>query len=333
MTAEGNENDLRIYLSDFFRVSPAVIEEYGAFNVSLINDLPLFIDPFLLFNSDKPEYMELHDKIILYVGFLRDMSSEPGIHEGLLKSWFYFPEVKQNWFGYSKFGNGGSGLGAKFAGALNKNLHTVFTDFGKEQVTKGSHLEKLCLISSGVGRDNISDFTTNLIKEFLLNYTQEFARQHIDDSMLSDFNVEKVRFNYKTRTWVAKQYRLPSLGDDFVLLTPKDILTKDDTWINKSEMLGHFRSIIASIPNNQLRAQLSDYLSRMLPDEPDQKEYDEAVTKTILKYPEYIDYFIKLKEDTGDQATTVSELKVADTERLFIHQTRELAAAVSGESE
>ncbi|MBB7505327.1 hypothetical protein HEM55_023090, partial [Escherichia coli] len=49
---------LRIYFSDFFNVSPEKIKEYGAFNISLINDLPLFIDPFLLFNNEK--YIDLH---------------------------------------------------------------------------------------------------------------------------------------------------------------------------------------------------------------------------------------------------------------------------------
>ena len=36
-----------IYFSDYFSVLPDTIEEYGAFDVSLINDLPLFVDPFL----------------------------------------------------------------------------------------------------------------------------------------------------------------------------------------------------------------------------------------------------------------------------------------------
>lgn len=53
-----------IYFTDFFQVPPDVLEEYGAFNVSLINDLPLFVDPFLLFNSEKEEYQRLHDQII-----------------------------------------------------------------------------------------------------------------------------------------------------------------------------------------------------------------------------------------------------------------------------
>lgn len=47
---------MKIYFSDFFNVTPDILDKYGAFNISLINDLPLFIDPFLLFGSKKPEY-------------------------------------------------------------------------------------------------------------------------------------------------------------------------------------------------------------------------------------------------------------------------------------
>ena len=38
----------RIYFTDFFEVVPSDLESYGAFNVSLINDLPLFIDPLFI---------------------------------------------------------------------------------------------------------------------------------------------------------------------------------------------------------------------------------------------------------------------------------------------
>ena len=47
---------MKIYFSDFFNILPNDLEKYGAFNVSLINDLPLFIDPFLLFGRKKLEY-------------------------------------------------------------------------------------------------------------------------------------------------------------------------------------------------------------------------------------------------------------------------------------
>ena len=37
--------------TDFFNVDPVKLEEYGAFNISLINDLPLFVIIFV--NKDR----------------------------------------------------------------------------------------------------------------------------------------------------------------------------------------------------------------------------------------------------------------------------------------
>src|SRR5258706_4113969 len=148
---DGPSADIKIYFSDFFEVEPETIEEYGAFNISLVNDLPLFIDPFLLFNSRKREYQTLHEEIIKYVKFLKDMSLEPDIEPGHLAGWFQFPEVKQTWLGYSLIGNQGRGLGRGFALTLHGNLNNVFMNFGSEAITKGSHLEKFALIKDGVG--------------------------------------------------------------------------------------------------------------------------------------------------------------------------------------
>lgn len=96
---------MRVYFSDIFNVKPNIIEKYGAFNISLVNDLPLFVDPFLLFNSRNKDYKKLHQEILKYVAFLRDRSLEKSVNHGLLKSWYCFPEVKQTWLGYSQIGN------------------------------------------------------------------------------------------------------------------------------------------------------------------------------------------------------------------------------------
>src|SRR4051794_5116248 len=112
---------MNVYFTDWFGVDPDVLDEYGAFNVSLINDLPLFIDPFLLFTSEKPEYQALHNQVIEYLRFLRDQAVEGNVDAGLLDSWYMFPEVKQLWLGFSLKGNNGSGLGVEFAQALHKN--------------------------------------------------------------------------------------------------------------------------------------------------------------------------------------------------------------------
>jgi hypothetical protein len=49
---------LKIYFTDFFGFTKAQVERHGAFNISLLADLPLFVDPFLLFNS-RNRFIEL----------------------------------------------------------------------------------------------------------------------------------------------------------------------------------------------------------------------------------------------------------------------------------
>ncbi|MBU1566542.1 MAG: hypothetical protein KJ630_13060 [Proteobacteria bacterium] len=320
---------MNIYFSDFFNINPAVLEENGTFNISLINDLPLFIDPFLLFNSKNENFKKLHDEIIEYVRFLREMAFAGEIKKGLLINWFFFPEVKQNWLGYSKTGNRGSGLGQIFADALHGNLSSIFRNFGNEEITQSSHLEKLCLIKDGVGRDNISDFTTNLIKGFLCNYTEIFSEKYLSESQVEKVMVRHVKFNYRTRSWENKEFSLPTIDGDFILLTPKEILTKDDTWINRNDLVGDFKNVADSIKNVELRGLINDYFLRMLPLSPKKKEINHAVTYTIHKFPELIDHYIKYKEDHGDEAEKLSSLKVLETENIFIHRIKELVQSLS----
>jgi hypothetical protein len=322
---------LKIYFSDFFGVPQETIERYGAFNVSLINDLPVFIDPFLLFNSEKAEYNQLHEEMIRYLRFLRDMSQDGAISPGLLRHWFLFPEVKQNWLGYSKIGNGGAGLGKDFAAALNASLGTIFRDFGAEKVTKGSHLEKLCLVKGKVGRDNISDFTTNLIKRFLCKYTEDFAKQYLRVDQLRKVSVPHSSFDYESRRWAAQPFVLPFIDGNYVLLTPKDILTKDEAWINKHDLVGDFEDIIAAISNEELRAQISDFFLRQLTPKSQRKEIDEAAVATLKKYPEVIEYYIKLKEDHGEKAVALSKEKVGEVESTFIANVKQLVSALQAE--
>jgi hypothetical protein len=315
-----------IYFTDFFEVDPDALEGYGAFDISLVNDLPLFVDPFLLFNSEKPEYRALHDEIIRYMRFLKEVSAEGPIAFGLIESWFTFREVKQNWLGYSRKGNRGHGLGVDFAHALHRNLHTVFRDFGEERITRSSHLEKLCLIRSGVGRDNISDFTTNLIKGYLANYTQRFARDYISPDRRRVVPLQKVRFNYETRSWVTEPFDLPYSNRDYVLLTPKDMLTKDETWINRPDLIRRFHDIANSLPNAVLRAQVNEYFLRVLPDpdKAEKREIREAIVRVIDRYPVLIDFYIRDREEHGDEARGESRAKVGQVEQLFIRQVRSL---------
>jgi hypothetical protein len=91
--------------------------------------LPLFIDPFLLFNSKKQEYRRLHDQIIKYVQFLRDKSEDEKPDSGLFKAWYRFPEIKQSWLGFSVSGNKGSGEAAWGRATLQLLCTAVSTNY------------------------------------------------------------------------------------------------------------------------------------------------------------------------------------------------------------
>ncbi len=41
------EPDMNVYFSDYFNVTKQQLDAYGAFNISLINDLPIFTPDFL----------------------------------------------------------------------------------------------------------------------------------------------------------------------------------------------------------------------------------------------------------------------------------------------
>jgi hypothetical protein len=284
----------KTYFSDFFGVEQKTIEKYGAFNISLLNDLPLFIDPFLLFNSKKEEYQKLHQDIIDYLLFLKSISVEE-LTKGDIDNYFKFPEIKQTWLGYSKTGNGGSGLGEKFANGLTESFRKYLTNFGQEKGIS-PHLEKICLFDTGIGKDNISDFTTNLIVGYLANYTQKFSNKNIDDKFLEDFKIEKYKFNYNTSSWVPKVFKLPFIiksngKKEYVLLTPKDILTKDNPWINNKDKLNQFNTILEILPNEQLRSQINRYFNSILKKDEkgrsSKKDQNQAKLQIYQEYPGY----------------------------------------------
>jgi len=323
---------LDLSFSDVFGVQPAELDQYGAVNISLVSDVPLFVDPFLLFHSANPKYRALHDEVIRYLAFLRDKAAASVLPQGHLRGWYMFPEVRQTWLGFSRLGNAGSGLGEDFARSLHRNLQVLFTSFGSETVTSGTHLEKLCLIKDGVGRDNISDFVSNLIKGYLVDYTEAFAREHVAKSARRQIWVERIRFNYSTEAWEREQRDLPVRGNDYVLLTPRDLLTRDETWINRPELVDRFQDFAIAVPDEQLRAEINNYLQRQIPKHPTRNDYRNAVSRTIEKYPVVVEFYIRDREEHGDEALEVSRGRVDESRKVFEADARQLAALLRTET-
>jgi hypothetical protein len=301
----------QLLFSDYFEIDVSILDEYGALNICIEADLPLFIDPFLLFASDKVEYQVLHDKIIEHLVNLKQIAVNNPQSDLHL---FQFPEIKQNWLGLCKWGNNGKGLGPEFARDLIAAFNGFYANFGNEVITSSSHIEKLTLVGSGIGRDFISDFTTNLMLEHLLEYTQNFARLHLQENQRKEFSI-RCSFDSNLMIWKPKTFDLPYFykGDndeDFLILTPIDILTKDHAFICHSDFTSKFKQITNALENSTLRDAINRYFQDRLPVRPKKAEIEKAIDETVQRYPEILDYYIHHQEENRDKAATLSAEKV-----------------------
>ncbi len=302
----------KLLFSDYFNIKSTTLDNYGALNICLSADMPLFIDPFLLFASDNEHYNKLHHDLINHLLILKEIAIEYK-ETGIDHSIFRFPEIKQNWLGVSKMGNDGRGLGKDFAKKMIKSFNGFYNSFGNEEISAETHIEKLTLLNPGVGRDFISDFTTNLILEYLLEYTEKFALKYLAPNQVKEFNINCV-FDEKFKRWMPKKFKLPYLyleeKGDFIILSPLDILTKDESAINNSDFYSNFTSIATSIKNVDLRNSINEYFRSQLPKKPTKKERTNAINKTTFKFPELIDYYIKSKEDRKDFVIKLTRDKI-----------------------
>lgn len=58
----------------------------------------------------------------------------------------------------------------------------------------------------------------------------------------------------------------------------------------------------------------------------------EARDDVIRRFPQLIEYYIRYKEDHGEEAKAYSDLKVAESERLYIEKVRTFVAGLATET-
>ena len=121
-------------------------------------DLPLGIDPFLMFKSRDEEFRRLHRLITDHFN-----AGVQAIRLGRLNEAdeiFDFPEVSAIGLGYTKSGKRGSGLGGYLRELI---IETLRASPGLQE--RGVlHVEEMQLLASGIGPDRISDISANILK-------------------------------------------------------------------------------------------------------------------------------------------------------------------------
>lgn len=130
-------------------------------------DLPLGVDPFLLFKSRDPALAALHAKILEVFNAGIEAVRQGNLDEA--RRLFHFPEPAEIGLGHTKTGKRGAGLGSY----LTELIVQTLLDSPALQERGIKHIEEMQLVSSGIGPDRVSDITANILKSFLIEYTQK----------------------------------------------------------------------------------------------------------------------------------------------------------------
>ncbi|WP_212732818.1 hypothetical protein [Streptomyces sp. TP-A0874] len=202
----------------------------------LKEDLPLSIDPFLLWKSDSAEYAALH-KILL--SFVEKVRSE-AVGGDETRAQLLLSEVAEPvelGLGYAAGTKRGSALGP----ALRTAITATFRDTPQLHSGDINHIELLALLVPKVAEDRISDITASVLKKWLAEYSGQQSKQ----LGIPTQNFRMVGWDEGRLDWVPFTRQLPynPVDGSPIILCPLDLLRRLP-WINYAD---YYRSTYAPL--------------------------------------------------------------------------------------
>lgn len=215
-------------LSDYYHFNSAKAD---FLDINLVDDLPLFVDPLLLWRSPSEEHHAVHATIVKFFEIAIDRVKAGKITEA--KKMFYFPEPS-NLLGFTRDGHSGRGIGPKVGEA-------VFIELINDPLILKSGLtalNQLQFMIKNVGPDLISDMTVNIAKPYFIHYTRkECERWNIEMVEVTTpmyFHDEGVWDDVK-----VKMAKHPVTGEGF-LLTPRSIVRRGGVDFTAQQIYKHY---------------------------------------------------------------------------------------------
>lgn len=190
----------------------------------LDEDLPLYVDPFLLWKSPSQQDHSLHVGLVQAfnrIGHAARKGQEADARAMLIE----LSECDE-----VGLGNSATRSGKRIGAGVADNILSIFSNVPKYMQDGFEHLEETQLLVEGVSRDRISDFTCNLIKSFLIDFTiEESERVGIP---LTDVTIPAVYDprNHRLNDEATKLPVHPKSGKP-LLLVPKRWL-RHEPWIS-----------------------------------------------------------------------------------------------------
>lgn len=214
---------VRPRLTDFHGI-PLTQESVDFAIPFLDEDIPLYLDPFLLWKSPSMQDQALHNLLISsfnHLGYLYKNIDEKLAVEMLIQ----MSECSEVGLGTSK-----NKKGKKIS--KNKAVEILELFINLPQVGKDgfTHIESIQLLIDGISRDRISDIGCNILKSFLIDFTQDICNK-CSIPMMS-FN-DVIVFNTRERKLHRENVKLPysPLTNQPIIFVPKRWL-RYLPWIN-----------------------------------------------------------------------------------------------------
>ena len=217
-------------LNDYYDL-PFTQEEVDFAIPFLDEDIPLFLDPFLLWKSPSQQDNSLHTTIINsfnHLGFLLNEGKEKQAIEILIK----LSECCEVGLGNSR-----TRKGLRIGESVAKNILSLFNDIPQISKSGFIHFEEIQLFVDQISKDRISDFACNFVKSFLIDFTIEQCEKY-------NIPIEKTEielYDYKKNDFIEEENYLPQNPEtgDPIILVPKRWLRRI-SWINYEDYLNSY---------------------------------------------------------------------------------------------
>jgi hypothetical protein len=223
---------IRPRLTDYYGI-PAVQKELSFAVPFLDEDLPLYVDPFLLWKSPSQQDNSLHVAIVDSINALGRMWLEGGRKEAIDAI------IRASECGEVGLGQSRTREGKPLGKHESEQILQLFERIPQIHDHGLGRLEVLQLTSTGVGKDRISDFTCSFIKSFLIDYTIDqcdklkIPRQK--GCAVQVFSLKTKRFDNETDLTLPVN---PETGKP-ILLVPKRWL-RFIPWINFDDYFAQY---------------------------------------------------------------------------------------------
>lgn len=221
---------IRPRLNDFYGL-PFLQEEVDFAIPFLDEDIPLYVDPFLLWKINSQQDNSLHTTIVNLFNQLGN-NYVNGKENESRRILIELSECSEVGLGNSKTRKGKK-IGEKTADEI-LNLFKSVPQLHKQGF---QHFEEIQLLVDNVSKDRISDISCSLIKSFLIDFT-------IDQCQRLNIPIEKCTiplYDYKSFQIKSEETYLPINPEDKqpIILTPKRWL-KYVPWINYDDYFQNY---------------------------------------------------------------------------------------------